>query len=511
MFKRSLTFASVIAVVLALSTAVWAAQSMAESIAVPAPDGADAVPEIIFAQGSQITTLDPTQTYNQQHNRLFLMVYDRLLKLSGNDIEPELAVEWKWNDDSYTSLYIKLREGVKFHNGDLLTTADVEYTLARATYSLVSNFYEKSEIINDLEMNIVLKEPDADFLYALTANCGAIICKNASVADPDRGGAIGTGPWKIDLASYVVGDRISVVRNDAYWGEKPVTERFTFRYMPDASTRLVALQNGEVHITIDIIPIEVPIAMADKNITTHSMLSTNVNYVAFNSRDGSAADDVMLRRAIARAIDREELILAIGSEGAKPTYTMYSWTMPSFKDAYEMDLSYNIDEARKLADQAKTKSLKIMANTSSANYKTIVEYIQEQCRKIGIQIEIDEVDSAGLTSNSRYATAKHSALVYAAGLFPWDCYVWSFFSPSGVNKAVLDHPRINELMALSRQTDDVTKRRAYNFEIQDIVHEGCYYIPMFYSVMNAAHRVGLGGITIHPNGVHDFRYVKMSK
>lgn len=511
MMRRSLQLLLVIA------SFAFAACSFAADISTPplvAPIApADAYREhIVIGNGGQITNLDPTQINNQVHNRIYWMTHNRLLRLADGKMEPELATEWKWNDDSYTSLNIKLRPGVKFHNGDTLTAEDVAFSLARQTYTLVKTFLDRVEVVGELELNVILKESDVDFVDALSANSGVVVSKRAVEADSERGGAIGTGPWRMDLSSYTPGSELDLVRFDDFWGELPKTERVTFRYISDASTRLIALQNDEIQFTFEIHSTELPIAEADSTLTVNKIRASNILYMAINSRDGAGAADPDLRRAIAHSIDRETLIAAVGDEGAVPAYSMWSWTAPSFVSDFPDKIVYDPEKAKEHAAKAKSRTLRLMANTSSFNYKTLSQVIQEECRKNGITIEIDEVDSAGATANSRYNTAKHEAMLYSIGLFPWDSQVWALFTKgSNSNKAILDSARLNELMAASRKTTDTAERKRINADIQTTVHDECFYIPLYNGTMNAVCRKGVGGYTLNANGVHELAYICMPK
>lgn len=504
MKKPTILFVLAVALIFAFTQTSFASIEDLE----PIPQASEYVEHLTIGGSGQITTLDPGLLYNTQHNRMYYMVYDLLIKNRHGKLIPSLAESWKWNDDKYTSLNVTLRSGAKFHNGEPVTAADVAFSLERNVYSMIADFYDHSEIIDDTHMNIILKEPDADFLYALTYACAGIVCKKAVEADKDRGAAIGSGPWINDVSKFVAADRVELIRNDDYWGEKPKTKRITLRYISDPSTRLIALQNNEIQIMTDVNMTERPIVESDPNVGFEVFPSTSINYFAFNNRDGVCADDLDLRRAVACAIDREEILAALDDPEGKPTNTMYGWTMSSFKNDFDLDLTYAPEKAKEYLANAKNKKFRFMATTTNMSYKTMAEVIMEQLRRVGIETELEEVDSTGLSANSRYATASHETMVYGAGLYDWECHSWTLFTKgSNSNKAVMDDPEVNELMRAARATDDAAKRLEINHKIQTIVHDKCYYVPLFYRTNNVAFRKGLGGAYISPNSVHDFSYI----
>lgn len=490
-----------------LAAASSAALASIEDLA-PIPQASAYREHITIGSSGQITTLDPGTLYNTQHNRMYYMVYDILIKNRNGKLVPSLAKSWKWNDDTYKSLNVTIQSGVKFHNGDPLTTEDVAFSLERNIYTMISAFYDHSEIIDDTHMNIILKEPDADFVYALTYACAGIVSKKAVQADPDRGTAIGSGPWVNDVSRFVPGDTVELVRNEEYWGEKPKTKSITLRYIADPSTRLIALQNDEIQLMTDANLIERPIIDGDENIGFELYPSTTINYFAFNCRDGAVADDIELRYAAARAIDREEILAALDDTVGRPTNTMYGFTMGSFKNDFALDLTYDPEKAKEHLAKAKGKKFRFMANTTNKEYKTMAEVLMEQFRRVGIEVELEEVDGTGLSANSRFNTASHETLVYGAALYDWECHSWTLFTEgSNSNKAVMNDPEVNELMRAARGTDDEAKRLEINHKIQDVVHDKCFYAPLFYRSMNIAFRKGAGGIYVAPNGNHDFTYV----
>ena len=213
---------------------------------------------IDIALASQITTLNPGLVSNVQHYYLFNMVYNTLLYYdnSAKELSPELSTKCEWADDTYTKISVTLRDDMVFHNGEPMTAEDVAFSLDRTTSTLVTNSYDHCDVTGDYTLDIILKEANVDFLYVLSHNSSAIVSKKVVEADPDLGGAVGTGPWGIDMPNVVAGDTLPLLRNENYWSDLPETKTITLHYNGNASSRLIALQNGEVSMMTSVNPTE---------------------------------------------------------------------------------------------------------------------------------------------------------------------------------------------------------------------------------------------------------------
>ena len=501
-----------LALVMALSVAAFAAGEQDLSTMVVELKEADSYrKELSIALASQITTLDPGLISNVQHYYLFNMVYDTLLFYDNikKELSGKLATSFEWADDTYTKIHIVLRDDVVFHNGEKLTADDVAFSLGRTTSTLVTNSFDHVDVISPTELDIVLKAPNVDFLYVLSHNSSAIVSKKAVEENPDLGGAIGSGPWIIDMANYVAGDTIALVRNDAYWGELPKTEKIRLRLIANASSRLVALQNREVSLMTSINTTEIMAAKANSALTVYEFPTAQMYYLAFNNTNGPAADNLKLRQAIAYAINREDLYLGTGDEGASPATSFWGWHMKYYFDQFDLDLSYNPEKAKELvAEIGGTPTLKLMVNTTSDDYRIMFEIIQDACRKVGIDIVLEEVDSAGATANSKYKDAKHEAMLYSINMNDWDSDMGRLLSVnSNTNKAVLNNERVTELLALGVSTTDEAQRREYYKELQILIHDNCFYIPLYYTSDTTAFEKDAGGMRLSYSRDHDYSYI----
>src|SRR2546422_5290249 len=232
-----------IALLSLLGLCLWSGQVAAQS----QPDG-----QLTIAFDASIapTFLDPAETPGIATPFAFLYaLHDALVKpLPGNDMAPCLAESWKESPDGLAYEF-KLREGLKFHNGDPFTAEDVKFSFQRyrgASAKLLHERVQAVEIIDPHRVRFVLNKPWPDFLafYATPATGAAWIVPQSE--EGFRRQPVGLGPYR--FVSMNAGVELALEANDQYWRKKPSIKRFVFKGVPDRTTRLAMLKTGEADI-----------------------------------------------------------------------------------------------------------------------------------------------------------------------------------------------------------------------------------------------------------------------
>lgn len=458
--------------------------------------------ELVIAENSAITSLDPHANWTYQTNQVYRMVFDTLLTYSNGEYGPRIATEWKWVDG--TTLNVKIRDDVYFTNGTKLTAEDVAYSMDRATYSSVTKYYDHCDVISETELNIVLSSGCTEFLYFLADTSTAIVSKAAVEADAEWGYTVGSGPWVLDLEKFIPGDSLVMLRNDNYWGQKPNTKKFTIRIMSDNSVALMALQNGEIDFVPNVLATEVEMAKADTSIDTVTYASSNIEYVAMNTVNGGSLTDPNLRKAVAYAIDKDQMRIAAGQDTAKFAGSMWGWASTGYYDAFDSIYSYNPEKAKEYVALVEDPSFSIMVNGATPAQKVHAQMIQAFCADVGITVEINETDAAGISANTKWGSATHEMLLYNISLSDSNTSVWEFYmTNAGKNRAFCSDERVQELLVEAAAAED--NYELYK-EIQEINNETLYYIPLYYRNVTVSGTKGLGGVTLRMAGGHDFTY-----
>ena len=454
------------------------------------------------------------------------LVYDELInynKVTG-DLEPALATAWQWLDEGSTILHFDLREGVTFHNGNPFTAEDVEFTLAHNGNSNVAGYYDHCEIKGDYSIDVYLKSGSADFVYILTNTLYAGIMDKESVeADPDFGTAIGTGPWAYDLEHTLEGDRYEFVRYDSYWGELPTAKELTLRYIKESSARLIALQNNEIAAYSTVGETDVPIVKNDPNLEYCSGMGigpAKMYYIAFNMKNGKAANNVYLRQAVACAMNNAEIIAAYGDPGAQESdgafwgsSTPYRATAADFQE----DLSYNVEKGKELLKKAEElnggpiPTLTLLSNYAKTVNSTMCLAVQAECKAIGLDVEIIESDSAGVLAMTKYAEPGDFDMIqYNVPLEAWPSAVNRMLvADSNNNRAIFFDQQVTDWLMEGAASNDEAVRKAAYINVQVYVHDNAIYIPVYYGSRDGAQRKGVEGILWTNDGYPEFGYAKV--
>lgn len=482
------------------------------------------VEHMVMAIDTMPTTFDPGSNAAPVLNQ---MVYNELINYNKltKELEPELATEWNWVGDDCTVLHLELRQGVKFQNGNDFTAADVEYTLSTCANTNVASYYDHCDIKGDYSVDVYLTNANADYIYILTNTLYAgVKDKESCEADPDNGPAIGTGPWTLDLANTIPGDTIELVRNDNYWAELPAAKQMTLRYIKSAASRLIALQNGEAHAMMSCGETDVPTIKADPNLMYCSGAGVGpakMYYIAFNMKNGAAKDNVYLRQAIACVMNNADIIVAAGdangveSDGAFWGYdTVYRVDTAQFKE----DLSYDIEHAKELVEKAKElaggtlPTLRLTGNTSKAINMNMCLVVQDACRQVGITVEIDESDSAGINAKTSWDSPDFDMVQYNVPLESWASACNRMFTTNSKNnKALLSVPEIDDLLMKAAGLKDEAERAKLYAELQVYIHDNAIYIPSYYGSRDGAQVAGVEGIIWTNDGYPDFTYARMAE
>lgn len=469
---------------------------------------------LTFADSMQVAQLNPYGLDNEATGRTFNMVYNQLVTLNADGtLAPELATSWTWSDD-LKSVTFKLRDDVYFSNGEKLKAEDVAFSLGEApakygTSPIYVGDLDHFEVIDDLTVKACLKVVNTEWVYYCAGQNASIICKKACDADPEKGPSIGTGAFVFDLDKWIPGDTIEFVRNDNFWGEAPKTKYWTFKYVGNGSSRLINLENNDVQITYNLLRNEIESAQSNKQLVVTPYKGTGTRYIAFNTKEGPCTD-INLRKAIAYCVNRDAIIKACGDTDAQGTYTLFCWAVNGYTPDVEPHYEYDLEKAKEYLAKASTKTVEFMVNTSSADYKAILEVVQEDARKIGLTITVREVDSAGLSANSKYASAIHEALIYGISLNLYSSDVNRLLAADkNSNKSIVHDEHIDELVAAATATTDAAEAAKIWAELQSYVNEQCYYVPVYYASNTLAWRQGVEGIVINGLSRHDFSQAYM--
>ena len=361
-------------------------------------DGSDdgAKDTLIVAIPESPTYMDPMVQASIGTYRVTTQMFDRLVMMDNDmNLVPGLAESWEVIDDTTTVFH--LRQGVKFHNGEEMTSEDVKYSLERCIANPGVNYnyliIESITCDDDYTVTIKTSAPFNALLYRLSLDAASIICKSADTsAEEFNKNPVGTGPFK--FVSWELGGDVVLEAFEDYWGGAPAVKRVIFRTIPEALNRTIGLETGEVDLAYDLGITDLESLACNESVTTLTSPSTTVWYVGMNVQK-APFDNEKVRQAVAYALDPQGYIdLVFSGEATPANYTM----LPPSVDGYVSgcsDYSCNVEKAKELLAEAGYPDGFTFTITVPSNYQPHVDtavVLAQQLSAVGVTADIQKVD-----------------------------------------------------------------------------------------------------------------------
>jgi peptide/nickel transport system substrate-binding protein len=391
-----------------------------------------------IAIGGAFTSIDP-HFYNATPNHSVAMhVFDRLVDRAPDvSLKPGLALSWKPVSD--TVWEFKLRPGVTWHDGKPFTADDVAFTYQRARnvpnspggFGGFLRTVKTVEVVDPLTLRIDTGEPapnlprELAFVPIISRHVG----ESATTEDYNSGkAAIGTGPYK--FVSQTPGDRVELVRNDAWWGPKQDWDKVTLRMITNSGARVAAVLAGDVDI-IDTPPVgDLQKLKADPRVTVATTEGLRVIYLALNSIEPGAATitdndgkplsknpllDLKVRQALSIAINREGLADRIMQKTARATGQWLPAGTYSYAKSVTVPANDPTNAKALLKEAGFPDGFKITLFTPNDRYPNdaaTAQAIAQMWTRIGVKTAVETLPW------SAYAT-RGAKQEFGAGLWGW--------------------------------------------------------------------------------------------
>ena len=362
--------------------------------------------------------LDPGRDFSNVGSQFYVNAFDPMIGKDHARIEsawlPGIATAWK--QVSPTVMELTLRDDVVFHNGEKMTAEDVVFSIERIINPTFPPYNVRKrdtlpniaavEMVDARTVRVIAAKPEPLFETLLNTQQTMIVPKKyiaGLTGDPNQLEntdyeafalkPVGTGAYRI--AELVPNQRLVYVRHDAYWGPKAPLAKVTVTRIPELSSRITALKNGEVDIITNVPPDQLSVLEGDAKLKVEGMVTPIFHVIIFNTENPKMANP-KLRQALSLAIDRKTMNEALwGGRAVVPS----SHTYPQFGALYMPELStfeYNPAKARQLLKEAGYDGFPIRFDTGAAYYTNALlatQAIQEMWAEVGVkmQINVDEV------------------------------------------------------------------------------------------------------------------------
>ncbi|WP_259779546.1 ABC transporter substrate-binding protein [Aestuariispira ectoiniformans] len=402
---------------------------------------------------------------------------------NGNAI-PELAESWEASGDAKTWTF-KLRQGIKFHNGKVMTSEDVIASFNHhrgkdsksGAKSLLAGI---KDIRADGDSAVVfeLAEGNADFPF-VPADYHLEIFPSAD-GKIDWKSGIGTGGYMLE--SFEPGVRTVLKRNPDYWKQGRANfDTVEILTINDPAARVSALMTGGVDAVNSLDLKTVHLLKRNKNIVVEEVTGTS-HYTLPMFADTAPFNDNNVRMALKHAIDREQLVETILRGHGRPGNDSPITPANRYFNTDLPQRAYDADKAKYYLKQAGMSDLKVDLHTSDAAFSGAVDtavLFRESAAKAGIDINVVREPADGYWSN--VWLKKAFCMSYWNGR-PTEDWMFSLVYAGGAdwNDGHWNNERFNKLLVEARAELDEAKRKAMYFEMQELVYnDGSTIIPMY--------------------------------
>ncbi|CAA9328724.1 MAG: Dipeptide-binding ABC transporter, periplasmic substrate-binding component [uncultured Nocardioidaceae bacterium] len=426
--------------------------------------------------------LDPHNTSAYFSFQVLENVYDTLVEPDENlEMQPSIAEEWETSEDQLTWTFT-IRQDVKFSDGSDLTAEDVAYSYNRIIDEELSSSYKFAEVksikaLDPQTLEIALKQPQPNLLAAVGGYKGMAIVSKKNVTSGDvKTNPVGSGPFKLD--SFRSGDRIELVRNEEYWGEKPALSGVTFTFVKDPTVALQNLEGGEVQWTDNLPPQQVSTLEESDEVVVESEPTSDYWYLALN-QNREPFNDENVRRAIAFAIDREAIVKAAKFGNA----TVNQTAIPEASSWYHeyAPYSHDPDQAQQLLDDAGVSDLTMDLMVTSDYPETVsaAQVIADQLSEVGIEVEIRELDFSTWLAEQGKGNFDMFMLSWLGNIDPDEFYYAQHHSKGQFNFHGYSNPEVDTLLDEAKVETDTEQRKQMYDDVSELIVDDASYIYLY--------------------------------
>ena len=428
------------------------------------------------------------------------------------ELEPWLATDYEIVDDY--KIKINLRDDVTFSNGKKMTGESVKACiedLAAIHDRAPEDLSIKSVTADGQSVTITSNNKVVTLLNYLSDPYGAII----DVEDWDNGSdtCIGTGPY---VATSVTGEQIDLVANEEYWGGQPKVDNVIVKSFTDGDTMTMALQNGEIDVTQGLPYSSIGLFEDNDDYKISSTNTSRVYQAAFNY-DTEALQDIKVRKAISKAINKEDFTKTLLNGNGTPAVGAFPSNFSFGNDAVTAE-EFDLEGAKKLLKEAgyedtdgdgyvekdgEILTIRWLTYPSRMELPLLAESAQSTLKEIGIKVDVNS------TQNSKDYVDKGEFDIYAMAMVtaptgdPQYYITTNLLDSSAYNSGKYHNDKVEELAEELRNEFDNKKRSDLAVKIQQEVLNDCAYIYASHLKMSFVMKKNITGFEAHPSDYYE--------
>ena len=464
--------------------------------------------------------LDPTISRAYTGRLVFAALCDKLFDVTPDlKIVPQLATGFEWAPDQ-RSIVIKLRPGVKFHDGEVLNAEAVKFNIER--HISTPGSFRKTEIgqissvdvLNDLTVRFNLSEPLVPLLAALTDRAGMMVSPKAARALGDRLGTrpVCAGPFR--FVERVAQGRIALERFADYWDKASIhLDRVEFVPITDSTARLASLRSGDLHLIERASPTDLPEIRGDARLKVVGVPELGYQMIPLNVANGPRSKtlaDVRVRQAIDLAIDRETLVKTVfnneyipGNQWVSPGSTYYNARFPVARR--------DVARARQLLKDAGQPNLTFtLIVPPERDRQEAAQIIQAMLAEAGITMNIQTQENVTMLTNGRKGDFE-AYFTFWSGRPDPDGNVFTQSTCKGAqNDSHYCNADVDALLTKARQVADPAQRKKLYDQATEIMVRDVPRLLLWHRRVFTAYSAKVTGFTPYPDGIIRLKGLKLN-
>lgn len=481
-----------------------------------------AAQELTFVLNNEPDTIDPTITNNSFAVPFIVNCFEGLVTYNeAGEVVPGNAETWSSNDDM-TVYTFKLREGLKWSDGTPLTANDYVYSAFRvldpatagqyvnmiSDYVVNGNEYYAGEVtaeevgikaLDDLTLEFTLSAPCPYFVDLVSMWVYFPVQQATVEANGDQWTTkaetyIGNGPFKV--TEIKTGESYVLEKNENYWDADNVTlDKLTYRYILDVATALTAYENGEVD-GVRTIPSSDMARLKADNAGVQTAGSYGTVYYDINC--GVAPfDNVLVRKALNLAIDRESLINNVAQIDAVPAFSFYApgyvvdgKDLTEGRPTFEMSATAEVEAAQAALAEAGYPNGEgfptlQLSYYSDDNVKKIAEAIKEMWEtNLGITVEISSADWGVFYTDVQAGNYQVAAMGWSADYVNPMSFLPLLYTDDVTNNSFYSNPDYDALVDQIKTENDPAAFASLVKQADELVSADYPVLPLYYKSNN---------------------------
>ncbi|QIG51793.1 ABC transporter substrate-binding protein [Nordella sp. HKS 07] len=457
---------------------------------------------ITVARSDEALTLDPFVPSDNGSIYNITQICESLISAdaTGAGLEPGLAESWTSAPDGL-SIELKLRDGVKFSNGNPLTVEDVIFSLnkvadPKGSFGFIFDPVKSIEKAGDNVVRLTFKQPYAALDSALSLFAASIVSKADYEKDPTAFGSkpVCTGPFTVE--SYERGTQAVLAANPHYWrmgvdGKPlPYVDKAILKYVPESNSRVLGLQNGDFDVALAVPLNQAEAVKAMEGVVLEVIPSFRLDYVYLNHAK-KPLDDKRIRLALNYAANRDAIMKAVYfGYGEIPNSYMPKVTFWSDKVA---KIPFDIEKAKQLVQEAGYDGtpIQVMVDTGDAPFRAIATILQQGWKQAGLNVDIVEFDVGTAFSMTQKGDYQAYVSYITSDINDDDELASIQADGTGATASFFSNYKndeVTKLLAEARQTSDKAKRAELYGKVQEIVYNDGYSVPVNFRPYVNGHR-----------------------